>query len=138
MIGNQSQSSKNTPIIRYAEVLLIYAEATNEINHGPNADAYAAIDLVRHRARIAKLADISPALNESEFREVVFLERRKEFVYEYQRWFDLVRRGADYYIATLKAAGKTLAAKRHIHFPTPLREINLNPKLKQHPDWVGY
>ncbi|KLT65146.1 RagB/SusD family nutrient uptake outer membrane protein [Pedobacter sp. BMA] len=138
VIGNQSQSSKNTPIIRYAEVLLIYAEATNEINHGPNADAYAAIDLVRQRARIAKLADISPALNESEFRDAVFLERRKEFVYEYQRWFDLVRRGADYYIATLKAAGKTLAAKRHIHFPTPLREINLNPKLKQHPDWVGY
>lgn len=138
VIGNQSQSSKNTPIIRYAEVLLIYAEAINEVNHGPNADAYAAIDLVRQRAHIAKLADISPALNESDFRDAVFLERRKELVYEYQRWFDLVRRGADYYIATLKAAGKTLAAKRHLHFPTPLREINLNPKLKQHPDWVGY
>jgi len=138
VIGNQSQSSKNLPIIRYAEVLLIYAEALNELNHGPNADAYAAIDLVRQRAHITKLADISPTLNESDFREAVFLERRKELVYEYQRWFDLARRGADYYIATLKAAGKTLAAKRHIHFPTPAREISLNPKLKQHPDWVGY
>ncbi|RYD80325.1 MAG: RagB/SusD family nutrient uptake outer membrane protein [Sphingobacteriales bacterium] len=138
VVGNQSQSSKNTPIIRYAEVLLIYAEALNELNRGPNADAYAAIDLVRQRARISKLADISPTLNESDFRDAVFQERRKELVYEYQRWFDLVRRGADYYIATLKAAGKTLAAKRHLHFPTPVREINLNPKLKQHPDWVGY
>lgn len=138
VIGNQSQSSKNLSIIRYAEVLLIYAEALNEINHGPNADAYAAIDLVRQRARIAKLVDISPSLTESTFRDAVFLERRKEFVYEYQRWFDLVRRGADYYIATLKAAGKTLAAKRHLHFPTPVRELNLNPKLTQHPDWVGY
>lgn len=65
----------------------------------------------------------------------VFQERRKELVYEYQRWLGLVRRSADYYVATLKAAGKTLAAPKHLHFPTPQRELNLSPKLKQHPDW---
>lgn len=138
VVGNQSQSSKNLPIIRYAEVLLIYAEALNEVNNGPNAAAYAAIDEVRQRAGIAKLADISPALTVDQFRDAVFQERRKELVFEYQRWFDLARRGADYYVATLKAAGKTLAAKRHIHFPIPQRELNLNPKLKQNPDWVNY
>ena len=137
-VGSQSNSSKNLPIIRYAEVLLIYAEALNEDNHGPTTEAYWAIDEVRNRAGIARLADTYPSLNESEFRDSVFQERRKELVYEYQRWFDLARRGADYYVATLHAAGKTNAAPRHIHFPTPQREINLNPKLKQHPDWINY
>jgi starch-binding outer membrane protein, SusD/RagB family len=135
VVGNQGQSSKNTPVIRYAEVLLIYAEALNEINNAPTAEAYRAIDEVRKRAGIAKLQDEAPNLSVDQFRDSVFQERRKEFVYEYQRWFDLVRRGADYYVQTLKAAGKTLAAPKHLHFPTPQRELNLNLKLKQHPDW---
>lgn len=138
VVGNQGQSSKNTPIIRYAEVLLIYAEALNEWKGSPTPEAYAAIDEVRVRAGISKLTDIAPSLSQSDFRDAVFQERRKELVFEYQRWFDLARRGPDYYVKVLKAAGKTAAAPRHVHFPTPLREINLNPKLKQHPDWIGY
>ncbi|WP_432710832.1 RagB/SusD family nutrient uptake outer membrane protein [Pedobacter sp.] len=137
VVGNQSQSSKNLPIIRYAEVLLIHAEAINELA-GPTAEAYAAIDEVRSRAGIDKLQELSPGLSKDEFRDTLFQERRKELVYEYQRWFDLVRRGPDYYIKVLKAAGKTLAVARHVHFPTPQREIDLNPKLTQHPDWVGF
>lgn len=137
VVGNQSQSSKNLPIIRYAEVLLIHAEAINELT-GPTAEAYAAIDEVRSRAGIEKLQELSPGLNKDEFRDTIFQERRKELVYEYQRWFDLVRRGPDNYIKVLKAAGKTLAVARHVHFPTPQREIDLNPKLTQHPDWVGF
>ena len=115
-------------------MLLIYAEALNELS-GPSTEAYAAIDQVRTRAGIEKLQDIAPSLTTDQFRDSVFQERRKEFVYEHQRWFDLVRRGADYYVTTLKAAGKTLAAPKHIHFPTPQRELNLNPKLTQLPDW---
>ncbi|RBL92913.1 RagB/SusD family nutrient uptake outer membrane protein [Chitinophaga flava] len=137
VIGNQGESSKNLPIIRYAEVLLIYAEALNELN-GPSAEAYQAVDAVRQRAGVARLQDLAPSLNADAFRDSVFQERRKEFVYEYQRWFDLVRRGPDYYVKVLKAAGKTLAAPRHIHFPTPQRELNLNPKLKQDPLWENY
>jgi len=136
--SSPGNSSKNLPIIRYAEVLLIYSEALNEVNGGPTSEAYWAIDKVRTRAGIEKLEDIAPGLTQAEFRDAVFQERRKELVYEYQRWFDLSRRGADYYVATLKAAGKVNAAPRHIHFPTPQREINLNPKLTQHPDWVNY
>jgi len=137
VVGNQNQSSKNLPYIRYAEVLLIYAEALNEVQ-GPTAEAYQAIDQVRSRAGIERLQDIAPALSKDEFRDSVFQERRKELVFEYQRWFDLARRGPEYYVQVLKAAGKTLAAPRHVHFPTPQRELNLNPKLKQHPDWVGF
>jgi hypothetical protein len=138
VVGNQGQSSKNLPIIRYAEVLLIYAEAKNEVNNAPTDSAFWAIDKVRIRAGIPKLKDTYPGLNISQFRDSVFQERRKELVFEYQRWFDLARRGATYYVAVLKAAGKTAAAPRHIHFPIPQREIDLNPNLKQNPDWVNY
>lgn len=134
VIGNQSQSSKNLPIIRYAEVLLIFAEAENELAANPTSEAIEALNAVRARSN----ADVLRAtVGKDDFRELVFEERRKEFVYEYQRWFDLVRRGANYYIAKLRAAGKTLAESKHLHFPTPQRELNLNPNLKQHPDWIN-
>lgn len=128
------ESSKNIPIIRFAEVLLINAEAINELN-GPTPEAYAALDRVRERAGIPLLADASPNLSADDFREAVFEERRKEFVYEYQRWFDLSRRGADYFVKTLKAAGKTNALPKHIKFPIPQRELDLNPKLQQNKEW---
>ncbi len=134
-VGNQSESSRNFPIIRYSEILLMYAEALNEISNGPTTEAYAAIDRVRARAGIALLKDIAPALSQDNFRDSVFQERRKEFVYEHQRWFDLTRRGADYYVKTLKAAGKTNAAPKHIHFPIPQHDLDLNSKLVQNPDW---
>lgn len=131
------ESSKNTPIIRYAEVLLIYAEALSQ-SEGPVGAAYEALDAVRVRAGLEPLAVVSAGLSKEDFREAVYEERRKEFVYEYQRWFDLARRGPDYYVAKLHAAGKTQAAPRHVHFPTPQRELDINPNLKQHPDWVGF
>ncbi|OAV67390.1 SusD family protein [Bacteroidales bacterium Barb4] len=138
-VGDQyNNSSKNISVIRYAELLLIYAEALNEENNAPNAEAYWAIDKVRERAGIAKLSDTRPNLSAEQFRDSVFQERRKELVFEYQRWFDLSRRGADYYVKTLHAAGKTAAAPRHIHFPVPQRELDLNPNLKQNPEWINY
>jgi hypothetical protein len=139
-VGSQGNSSKNTPIIRYAEVLLIYAEALNEENNGPDSEgkAYRAIDKVRERAGIPKLADIAPNLTVEQLRDTIFQERRKELVYEYQRWFDLVRRGAEYYIKILHAAGKTNAAPRHIYFPIPQRELDINPNLRQNPLWLNY
>lgn len=135
--ASPGESSKNTPIIRYADVLLIYAEALAQ-HQGVTDEAYWAIDAVRVRAGVPALSVTNPGLSQEDFREAVYEERRKEFVYEYQRWFDLARRGADYYVTKLHASGKTNAAPRHIHFPTPQREIDINPKLEQHPDWVGF
>lgn len=132
--SSPAQSSRNIPVLRYAEVLLIYAEALNELN-GPTPTAYEAIDKVRARAGIPKLADIAPNLTKDEFRDSVFQERRKEFVYEGKRWFDLSRRGADYFVKELHAAGKTNAQPRNIHLPIPQRELDLNSNLKQNPDW---
>jgi hypothetical protein len=135
VIGNQGQSSKDVPYIRFAEVLLIYAEALNEAEGKPSAEAYTAIDRVRERAGITLLKNANPNLSQDEFREYVFEERRKELVYEFQRWFDLSRRGSDYYVQKLKASGKTSALPKHIHFPIPQRELDLNPNLHQLSDW---
>jgi hypothetical protein len=132
--ASPGQSSKNTPIIRFAEILLIYSEAVNE-QSGPTPEAFSGIDRVRTRAGIPLLSVTSPTISKDDFREAVFEERRKELVFEYQRWFDLARRGPEYFVAKLKAAGKANAQPKHIHFPIPQRELDLNKNLKQVPEW---
>ncbi|KAA6300561.1 MAG: RagB/SusD family nutrient uptake outer membrane protein [Candidatus Ordinivivax streblomastigis] len=82
-------------ILRYADVLLIKAEALNELNDGPTSEAYAAINQVRRRAYRQSLNQLSAydlsGLNHHTFQDAVREERFKEFVYEQQRYFDLVR-----------------------------------------------
>lgn len=131
-LTNQNISGINFPVIRYADVLLMEAEVLNEIN-GPAADAYAAINQVRARAKISNL---TPGLNQADFRDSVFLERRKEFIQEGNRWFDLARRGGTYlYDALKKYPAKTGAAVKDTLYPIPQSEIDLNNQLTQNPGW---
>ena len=132
--GNQGSSERNFTYMRYSEVLLIYAEAINELN-GPTEDAYDKIDEVRTRAGIDKLKDIAPHATKDEFRELIFEERRKELAYEANRWLDLSRRGADYFVAKLHAAGKKNATAKNAIFPIPQRELDINPNLVQNEEW---
>ena len=127
-IGNPTESATNIPVIRFAEVLLIYADAVNETG-GTTPEAYASINKVRKRAGLSALA----GLTKDTFREAVYLERRLELMFEFQRWFDLVR--TKRMITALHAAGKTNAAEKHYLHPIPQREIDLNPKLVQNPGW---
>jgi hypothetical protein len=132
-LNNQGTSGVNFPVIRYADVLLSYAEVLNELNGGPVSDAYTAINLVRARAHVAAL---TPGLGQSDFRDSVFLERRKEFIQEGQRWFDLVRQGADVYVAAQhKIAAHAAASAKDTLFPIPITEIQLDPLLTQNPGW---
>lgn len=84
------------PLLRYSEILLIKAEAENELN-GPTAEALAAFNQVRARARQAggtprtTPPDVQPGLSKEDFRMVIFDERGLEFVAEYNRYFDLKR-----------------------------------------------
>lgn len=131
-LTNQNISGINYSVIRYADVLLMQAEVLNEIN-GPTADAYAAINQVRARAKISNL---TPGLNQADFRDSVFLERRKEFIQEGNRWFDLARRGGTYlYDALKKYPAKTGAAVKDTLYPIPQSEIDLNNQLTQNPGW---
>jgi hypothetical protein len=125
-----SQSSINFPILRYADVLLMYAEAINEVQ-GPVSDAYNAINQVRVRANTGNLTE---GLSQSAFRDSLYAERRREFVQEAQRWFDLVRTG-QLVQAVSKVASKTNIADRNYLFPIPQSEISLNSALTQNPGY---
>jgi starch-binding outer membrane protein, SusD/RagB family len=132
-LNNQPTSGVNYPVIRYADVLLSYAEVQNELNGGPTADSYTALNAVRARAHVNALP---PGLGQSDFRDSLFLERRKEFVQEGQRWFDLVRRGVNVYLAAqLKIAAHSAASAKDTLYPIPITEIQLDPLLTQNPGW---
>lgn len=132
-LTTQAQSGINYPILRYADVLLMYAEAQNELNGGPTTGAYTAINQVRTRANVTNL---TAGLSQSDFRDSLFLERRKEFIQEGHRWFDLVRQGGTVLVDALhKIPAKSTASSKNTLFPIPLVEIQLNPKLTQNPGY---
>lgn len=121
------KASNNFPIIRYAEVLLIFAEAENEVA-GPTERAYSAINQVRQRAGLEPLSGLS----QDSFRTAVYEERRHEFVAECKKWFDLVRTGR--LIQVMTANGKSMEEK-HKLFPIPQREIDVNENMSQNPGY---
>jgi hypothetical protein len=125
-----NQSDNNFPHIRFAEVLLIFAEASNEVTGEPSTEAYAAINSIRKRAGLPDLEN----LTKDEFREAVLNERRLELCFEGHRWYDLVR--TDRLVSTLQAKGITNVQEYHKVFPVPQLEIDLNQTLKPQND--GY
>ncbi|MGC4232593.1 MAG: RagB/SusD family nutrient uptake outer membrane protein [Niabella sp.] len=138
---NTSESAANTPILRFAEVLLVHAEAENELN-GPTAKAYISYNRVRQRANLLPLS----GLTKDQFRDSLYLDRRLELIYEFQRYFDLIRQiGSEttgvgpeskgILLKSLREAGKTNVAERHYLYPIPYLEIQRNPKLTQNPGW---
>lgn len=119
----------NWPILRYADVLLLYAEALNEISYG-NSDAFDAINAVRNRAGLANL-NVSD-FNQESFRKEVLAERGRELCFEGSRWFDLVR--TETFIEALTKTGRQ-ASEKHLLFPIPQRELDANPSLTQNPGY---
>lgn len=118
-------------LFRYADALLIYAEAENQLN-GPTAAAYDAINQVRRRAygvpvaTPSSLADLPSGLSKQQFDDLVFRERGYEFFFENKRWFDMQRTGRAADLAT--AAGKTAPKDRYLIIPSV--EVSNNPALR--------
>ena len=140
LLATPNLASINFPILRFSDVLLIYAEALNEKDNAPSSEAYAAINKVRRRAfgKPINAPDASvdlTGLDYGSFKAAVYLERRLEFVQEAQRWFDLVRTGR--LVAEVsKVATKTSVAEKNNLFPIPQSEISLNPEgLPQNPGY---
>lgn len=128
------RARNNFMVIRYADVLLMYAEALNETG-GPNADAYAAINQVRARARKGAEATVLPDLKnltQVQFRESVYQERSWELCFEGHRRWDLLRTGR--YISQMREIG-IATEERHLLYPVPVQEIDVNPALKQNPGY---
>lgn len=138
----KSQNSNNPIILRYADVLLVFAEAENERN-GPTKAAYDAINLVRKRA---ELKELTPGLSQAAFREAVWMERRHEFFAEFQEWFDLKRQGRwlqvmNNQIATFPGSSTPNAPscrprKDHqVWLPLPDAELGANKLIQQNPGY---
>ena len=126
-------SFNDYPVMRYADVLLMYAEASNELGNSATALEY--INKVRKRARFdgTTYLNVLPdyvGLSKEQFRAAVLLERRLEFVAEGQRWFDLARTGTLQTLVPIAKPGVTPQPKHYL-FPIPQRERDLNKNLTQ-------
>jgi hypothetical protein len=153
---NQDYTPANFPLMRYSDVLLMYAEAENQIN-GPTTAAYNAINMVRRRGygkpiTVADVnADLPSALSKIDFQEAIKSERLRELAFEGVRKHDLIRWGI--YVSTMQALVPYLQStmpstlvtpavnqaknvtSRSVLFPIPNSEIAVNPYATQNPGW---
>jgi starch-binding outer membrane protein, SusD/RagB family len=120
-------SPANFKVVRYADVLLMLAEALNENSKTTEALTY--LNLVRARAGVAQYSGLA----QSTARTKIALERRLELCFEGHRWFDLLRTGRAYSVM-----GKFGMKSYMVLFPIPLKEIqvvNNRDILWQNPGW---
>lgn len=162
---NTQASSIDRPVLRYAEVLLTYAEAKYELNETiSDADLDLSINLLRTRGKIAKLTNAFVTTNGLNMRDEIRRERRIELAQEGHRYWDLIRWktaeielpkpvlgnfffktefGAntpavltpDGFILVTAANFRKFDPAKDYLWPLPLNEISLNPNLKQNPNW---
>jgi len=151
---SQHVTGINYPILRYSDVLLMFAEAENELN-GPTGEAQAAIDAVRNRAGLNNLAAVKPeaiAGKDAFFVELTD-ERMRELCFEGHRRMDLVRWGLYeeklnvHYESILYHPNYTPAEAYkyraytnynpaiHLSLPYPEQEVLINNLLEQKPAW---
>jgi len=129
-VSSYDNSPLNFPVLRYADVLLMKAEALNEL--GRTTEAAAPLNEVRTRAGLGNVAGLA----KDAFRTKVLNERRMELAFEGQRWFDLIRlNNGQYGIDFLKSIGKSNMSSKFLLFPVPQKERDANPNLTQN---TGY
>ncbi len=138
-LGGDLNEDQNWTIFRYPEVLLTYAEASNEVN-GPTQIAYDQINLIRKRATIPNLS----GLTKEQFREAIWKERYHELAFENKAYFDIQRTRKAYNLVanrfedafTFKNESGATFDERYMLWPVPSSEIDANPKLlPQNPGW---
>ena len=125
-------SNQNWVVTRYADVLLMKAEALNEM--GQTTLAEAPLYEVRCRAGLTNRSTIE-GLSQMQMREKIIHERRMELAFEGHRWFDMIRYKDNYALNFLHSIGKTAATNKHLLLPIPTQEREANPKLTQNPGW---
>lgn len=151
--ASPSNSGINIILLRYAEVLLTLAEAKIELNQ-LDQSVYDAINTVRNGRSDVKLPDISSGLSQEQLRQIVRHERTVELAFEGLHLFDIrrwktaetVMTGPVYGITYADGSNKLVTVQaasfnrvfdksRHYLWPVPQKETNLNPNLKQNPNW---
>ncbi len=133
--GRNGAGGGNIRILRYADVLLMAAEALNE--NGKTQEALTYLNQVRTRARGTRPATVLPNVtvtDRAQLRQRIWQERRVELAMEQQRWFDLLRQGRAG--AVMKALGKNFQEGKHELFPIPQNEVDLSGGLiTQNPNY---
>lgn len=153
IVSSDHFSNANWYVLRYADVLLLYAEALNELD-GPTAEAYAAVNMVRRRGYGVDVGlkgsyDAPADMDQDTFREYVHQERAYELAFEGHRRQDLIRWGVYYESvrSTYENLGNwhelasdnyicgTFTQKgKHERLPIPLRETDMT-SITQNPNW---
>jgi starch-binding outer membrane protein, SusD/RagB family len=137
--SSEYANSNNFAIVRFADVLLVYAEAVNE-RSGPTAEAHAALNQVRARAGLPALSLADPAA----FRQAVWTERAHELYGEFQGRFDLIREGRYLTVMNQNTTIADLRPNSGICRPRqefqelmniPQRELAANPLMTQNPGY---
>lgn len=138
-------SDHNYAAMRYAEVLLIAAEALAEVNNGPNAEAIGYVNQIRARARnwagrqTNFPQNVSAGLSKDQFINLVLDERRLELAFEYKRWYDIKRRQLGEQVFkgpnSLEPHPNFDPARDYL-MPLPRNELEVNPNLM--PQNPGY
>lgn len=120
----------NWPVLRYADVLLMEAEALCELNR--LAEAIVPLNKVRQRAGLPAVAVTTQAA----LRTAIRRERRMELAFEGQHWFDVIRYDNGQYAQPyFQSIGRTNFTAKHLLLPIPQKEIDANPNLTQN---TGY
>ncbi len=144
-----NESARCLPLMRYAEILLNFAEATNEYE-GPTAEVYQAVEAIRKRAGLRPYA-LPATLSKDQMRSAIHLERRLELAYEGHRFFDVRRwmvaeqtENLQMHGIEVKRNGASVSynvfnvrkhnfSKAMYLWPIPLKEIAKSPELLQNP-----
>lgn len=137
----RSQGGENNyPILRYSDIYLMRAEALNAINQS-DKEAYELVNIVRRRAFGLDMLtpsdiDINPGLSREDFINLILSERRKEFAFEGQRRFDLLRTNKlkEAMLLQNPEIGAVIGDKHNL-FPIPVNELDANKLLTQNPGW---
>ena len=148
--ANWDISDVDTPLYRYAEALLFYAEAQNELGNAVTAVTY--LNMIRARARNGtgtenrpQPADFAGPVDQLSVRDAIYMERAWELAFEAKRWFDLVRRDSrepGYWSTSLQAHDPNSTSQGPLatfkkRFPIPQGQISSNPELCQNAGYGG-
>lgn len=146
--GSANSTPTNFPLLRFSDVLLMYAEAENELHGGPTPDALHALNLVRGRAKASLYTGANTITDKNEFFDKIVDERSRELCFEALRKPDLVRWGI--FIPVMKGVAAAMSQhgatgfyslayrnvnERHLLFPIPSKDLSLNAALEQNPNW---
>jgi hypothetical protein len=131
-------SDENWTLLRLPEVMLIYAEASNELAV-PSPKAYEQVNLIRSRASLPPLSGLS----KEQFREAVWKERYHELAFENKAYFDIQRTRKVYNLknGTFEDAlvftneSGVKFNEQYLLWPIPQSELDANKKLSQNPGW---